>query len=64
MAQQLVLAERVDKGLITQAEADLQMKQALAGIGTESRQRSALAAASRARDPVTCTQFGYTTTCY
>ena len=55
------LAERVKAKQISDADAKLALAQEVSSASSESRRRAALSAAS---DPVSCTKFGSTVTCY
>lgn len=60
-ANRVALAEKVDKNLLTPAEADLEAARMRSGIMSEVKQRLSAEAASR---PVTCNRYGGSVTCY
>lgn len=64
----LMLAEKVDRKELTQAEADARfagLNSQLVGTQQSRNNAAAVAAAARsANDPVSCTKIGNTTTCY
>jgi hypothetical protein len=75
MASRMAIAEKLQQGKFTLAEANLQQSQAHSQIVAEeqrrqlsgravSAQESAAAAAWRASAPVSCTRVGNTTSCY
>lgn len=72
MATRLSIADRVDRGEITSAQAQLESAQTVSSLVGELERRSlnqrAVAAqeeaASAAYKPVTCNRFGYSVTCY
>lgn len=53
----LVLAERVDRGQITQAEADLQMSQTMAGLVSEDNRRATAQRSAAAQEALARPQF-------
>jgi hypothetical protein len=59
--ERVALAEKIDAGAMTPAEAAAEMARVTASVNTESQQRSAAVAASM---PVSCTSVGAMTTCY
>ncbi|WP_404286458.1 hypothetical protein ACD578_15885 [Microvirga sp. RSM25] len=72
MAGRVAIAERVDKGQISPAQADLEMAQLNSNLMStgQSRVNAAAAvsaqqqAAAAAYKPVTCNRFGYSVTCF
>jgi hypothetical protein len=71
-AERVALAEKMDAGTMTQAEADLALTKAEADINSEADRRSNSAAIVAAQQsmaisaamPVSCTTFGNVTNCY
>jgi hypothetical protein len=59
--QRVALAEKIDAGTMTSAEADAVLAKTIADANTEDQQRRAALLASM---PVSCTSVGATTTCY
>jgi hypothetical protein len=59
--ERVAIAEKRDKGTLTQAGAEAELARVIASTNSERQQRSAAIAASM---PVSCTSVGATTTCY
>jgi hypothetical protein len=72
LATRYALAEQIDRGQITQAQADLEMAKANANLVTSGKQRlnadraveAQEAAAAAASNSVTCNRWGNSVTCY
>lgn len=67
-ATRLVLAEKIDRKEMTEAEANLEFAKATSQLVSADNQRSlatrSVAAQERAAAPVSCTRFGSTVTCF
>jgi PBP1b-binding outer membrane lipoprotein LpoB len=69
-AERVELAEKVDSGAMTPAEADLKLAQTKTAIISEDEQRrnnatmAAAATMAAMPGPTTCNTYGATTTCY
>lgn len=70
LATRIAIAEKQDKGLMTDAEAELEFAQVNSGLTSTDQQRRNSAATASAissmatPQPTTCTRYGNTVTCF